>query len=139
MQRFPSYFCNVLRVILSCSFCFQRRYANRPIVELEGAAQEELKITELRLAKLFSAETAAATTSAEGHISQQDKAAGIDQFYLLTQCVVKNLLFFSTYMCLLVIYHVVQINCRHILVFSCNGSLIGLPSLENIFMASKIE
>jgi hypothetical protein len=94
MQRFPSYFCNVLRVILSCSFCFQRRYANRPIVELEGAAQEELKITELRLAKLFLAETAAATTSAEGHISQQDKAAGIDQFYLLTQCVVKNLLFF---------------------------------------------
>uniref|UniRef100_A0ACD5YKG8 Uncharacterized protein n=1 Tax=Avena sativa TaxID=4498 RepID=A0ACD5YKG8_AVESA len=54
----------------------KRRYANRPIVELEGAAQEELKITELRLAKLFSSETAAPTTSAEGHISQPDKAAG---------------------------------------------------------------
>uniref|UniRef100_A0ACD5WXD3 Uncharacterized protein n=1 Tax=Avena sativa TaxID=4498 RepID=A0ACD5WXD3_AVESA len=53
----------------------KRRYANRPIVELEGAAQEELKITELRLAKLFSSETAAPTTSAEGHISQPDKAA----------------------------------------------------------------
>jgi hypothetical protein len=64
---------------------FQRRYANRPIVELEGAAQEELKITELRLAKLFSSEAAAPTTSAEGHISQPDKAAGIDQLYLLTQ------------------------------------------------------
>ncbi|XP_047090672.1 uric acid degradation bifunctional protein TTL-like isoform X2 [Lolium rigidum] len=54
----------------------KRRYANRPIVELEGAAQEELKITELRLAKLFSSEAAAPTTSAEGHISQPDKAAG---------------------------------------------------------------
>ncbi|CAM0873480.1 unnamed protein product [Alopecurus aequalis] len=54
----------------------KRRYTNRPIVELEGAAQEELKITELRLAKLFSSETAAPTTSAEGHISQPNKAAG---------------------------------------------------------------
>ncbi|XP_072961508.1 uric acid degradation bifunctional protein TTL isoform X2 [Typha angustifolia] len=31
----------------------KRRYLNRPIVELEVAAQEELKIFELRLAKLF--------------------------------------------------------------------------------------
>ncbi|KAK1649706.1 hypothetical protein QYE76_067511 [Lolium multiflorum] len=54
----------------------KRRYSNRPIVELEGAAHEELKITELRLAKLFSSEAAAPTTSAEGHISQPDKAAG---------------------------------------------------------------
>ncbi|KAM3300503.1 hypothetical protein ACQJBY_041492 [Aegilops geniculata] len=40
-----------------------RRYANRLIVELEIAAEEELKITELRLAKLFSPETAAPPTS----------------------------------------------------------------------------
>uniref|UniRef100_M8BX22 2-oxo-4-hydroxy-4-carboxy-5-ureidoimidazoline decarboxylase n=1 Tax=Aegilops tauschii TaxID=37682 RepID=M8BX22_AEGTA len=53
----------------------KRRYANRPIVELEAAAEEELKITELRLAKLFSAETAAPPTSGENHISQPDKAA----------------------------------------------------------------
>ncbi|KQK21429.1 uric acid degradation bifunctional protein TTL isoform X2 [Brachypodium distachyon] len=54
----------------------KRRYTNRPIVELEVAAQEELKITELRLAKLFSSETPAPFTSAEGHTSQSDKAAG---------------------------------------------------------------
>ncbi|KAL5172249.1 Uric acid degradation bifunctional protein TTL [Glycine soja] len=32
----------------------KRRYTNRPIVEFEIAAQEQMKITELRLAKLFS-------------------------------------------------------------------------------------
>lgn len=32
----------------------QGRYANRPIVELEIAAKEQMKITELRMAKLFS-------------------------------------------------------------------------------------
>ncbi|KAF7042181.1 hypothetical protein CFC21_051847 [Triticum aestivum] len=53
----------------------KRRYANRPIVELEAAAEEELKISELRLTKLFSAETAAPPTSGENHISQPDKAA----------------------------------------------------------------
>ncbi|KAF0921479.1 hypothetical protein E2562_007018 [Oryza meyeriana var. granulata] len=54
----------------------KRRYENRPIVELEVAAQEELKITELRLAKLFSSE-ASLPTSVEGSpTSQLDKAAG---------------------------------------------------------------
>ncbi|KAL8171647.1 hypothetical protein V2J09_023451 [Rumex salicifolius] len=33
----------------------KRRYSNRPIIEFENAAQEQMKITELRLAKLFSA------------------------------------------------------------------------------------
>ncbi|PIA32736.1 hypothetical protein AQUCO_04400142v1 [Aquilegia coerulea] len=33
------------------------RYSNRPIVELEIAAQEQMKITELRLAKLFAIKT----------------------------------------------------------------------------------
>lgn len=32
----------------------KKRYSNRPIVEFEIAAQEQMKITELRLAKLFS-------------------------------------------------------------------------------------
>ncbi|KAE8787572.1 uric acid degradation bifunctional protein TTL [Hordeum vulgare] len=53
----------------------KRRYANRPVVELEAAAEEELKITELRLAKLFASETAAPPTSGENQISQPDKAA----------------------------------------------------------------
>jgi 5-hydroxyisourate hydrolase/2-oxo-4-hydroxy-4-carboxy-5-ureidoimidazoline decarboxylase len=32
----------------------KRRYTNRPIVEFENAAQEQMKITEIRLSKLFS-------------------------------------------------------------------------------------
>ena len=118
MRCFPSYFCNGLKVILSSS-CFQRRYANRPIVELEGAAQEELKITELRLAKLFSSVTAAPTTSAEGHISQADKAAGIDQLYLLTQYVVKKSTFFLHLFVVffLVIYHIVERMFSHARIF----------------------
>ncbi|XP_021755162.1 uric acid degradation bifunctional protein TTL-like isoform X1 [Chenopodium quinoa] len=35
----------------------KRRFSNRPVVELEIAAQEQMKITELRLAKLFSAKS----------------------------------------------------------------------------------
>ncbi|KAL6878424.1 hypothetical protein ACP4OV_012594 [Aristida adscensionis] len=53
----------------------KRRYTNRPIVELENAAQEELKITELRLAKLFSSEPTAPPTKTEGSTVQSDKAA----------------------------------------------------------------
>ncbi|CAL9752494.1 unnamed protein product, partial [Musa acuminata subsp. burmannicoides] len=34
----------------------KKRYLNRPIVELEIAAQEEMKITELRLARLFNSD-----------------------------------------------------------------------------------
>ncbi|XP_066392460.1 uric acid degradation bifunctional protein TTL-like isoform X3 [Miscanthus floridulus] len=54
----------------------KRRYTNRPIVELEAAAQEELKITELRLAKLFSSEPTVPSTTTEGPATQSDKAAG---------------------------------------------------------------
>uniref|UniRef100_A0A0D9VUT3 Uncharacterized protein n=1 Tax=Leersia perrieri TaxID=77586 RepID=A0A0D9VUT3_9ORYZ len=53
----------------------KRRYENRPIVELEVAAQEELKITELRLAKLFSSEAVPPTSVEGGPIGQSDKAA----------------------------------------------------------------
>ncbi|CAL4931362.1 unnamed protein product [Urochloa decumbens] len=54
----------------------KRRYVNRPIVELEAAAQEELKITELRLAKLFSSEPTIPSTTTESLNVQSDKAAG---------------------------------------------------------------
>ncbi|XP_028787279.1 uric acid degradation bifunctional protein TTL isoform X3 [Neltuma alba] len=41
----------------------KRRYPNRPLVEFEIAAQEQMKITELRLAKLFSStENVSSTT-----------------------------------------------------------------------------
>lgn len=54
----------------------KRRYENRPIVELEVAAHEELKITELRLAKLFASEPVAPPSSTVGGpTSQSDKAA----------------------------------------------------------------
>ena len=66
--------CNGLGIIL----LFQRRYTNRPIVELENAAQEELKITELRLAKLFSSEPTVPSHPTEHPTIQSDKAAGID-------------------------------------------------------------
>ncbi|GJN41037.1 hypothetical protein PR202_gn00360 [Eleusine coracana subsp. coracana] len=54
----------------------KRRYVNRPIIELEVAAQEELKITELRLAKLFSSEPMVPSSGTEGPAINSDKAAG---------------------------------------------------------------
>ncbi|XP_073060591.1 uric acid degradation bifunctional protein TTL-like isoform X2 [Primulina eburnea] len=41
----------------------KRRYQNRPIVEFELAAKEQMKITELRLSKLFSANATAASAT----------------------------------------------------------------------------
>lgn len=41
----------------------KKRYVNRPIVEFEIAAQEQMKITELRLFKLFSVKADAASTT----------------------------------------------------------------------------
>ncbi|CAJ1948680.1 unnamed protein product [Sphenostylis stenocarpa] len=43
----------------------KRRYTNRPIVEFEIAAQEQMKITELRLAKLFSSREDISSKSAK--------------------------------------------------------------------------
>ncbi|OAY43267.1 uric acid degradation bifunctional protein TTL isoform X2 [Manihot esculenta] len=40
----------------------KKRFQNRPIVEFEIAAQEQMKITELRLGKLFSTKSIAAST-----------------------------------------------------------------------------
>ncbi|TVU46774.1 hypothetical protein EJB05_06333 [Eragrostis curvula] len=53
----------------------KRRYVNRPIIEFEVAAQEELKITELRLAKLFSPEPTVPSTTTVGPTVKSDKAA----------------------------------------------------------------
>ncbi|XP_050237363.1 uric acid degradation bifunctional protein TTL-like [Mercurialis annua] len=39
----------------------KRRYENKPIVELENAAEEQIRVTELRLQKLFSAKSKAAS------------------------------------------------------------------------------
>lgn len=39
---------------LSCCSNLQKRYQNRHIVEFQIAAEEQMKITEIRLAKLFS-------------------------------------------------------------------------------------
>ncbi|KAI9092948.1 hypothetical protein K1719_027471 [Acacia pycnantha] len=41
----------------------KRRYQNRPLVELENAAQEQIKITELRLARLFSSAANGSSTT----------------------------------------------------------------------------
>ena len=54
----------------------QRQYPNRPIVELEIAAQEETKITELRLAKLFSTQVKAASISSQNPKTTAKKAGG---------------------------------------------------------------
>ncbi|KAM0072546.1 putative hydroxyisourate hydrolase, 2-oxo-4-hydroxy-4-carboxy-5-ureidoimidazoline decarboxylase [Helianthus debilis subsp. tardiflorus] len=52
----------------------KRRFSNRPIVEFENAAEEQMKITELRLHKLFSnvtqaQSTASGVTKAEGRMN----------------------------------------------------------------------
>ncbi|XP_057515066.1 uric acid degradation bifunctional protein TTL isoform X2 [Amaranthus tricolor] len=47
----------------------KKRYLNRPIVELEIAAQEQMKITELRLAKLFSTKLSTATATEHQSVS----------------------------------------------------------------------
>ncbi|XP_048231246.1 uric acid degradation bifunctional protein TTL isoform X3 [Ricinus communis] len=45
----------------------KKRYKNKPIFEFEIAAQEQMKITELRLGKLFSTKLKAASTSNQCH------------------------------------------------------------------------
>ncbi|XP_059651720.1 uric acid degradation bifunctional protein TTL isoform X2 [Cornus florida] len=55
----------------------KRRYPNRPIVEFEIAAQEQMKVTELRLAKLFSTKAIATSiTSAQYNADVANKAGG---------------------------------------------------------------
>lgn len=57
----------------------QRRYTNRPIVEFEIAAQEQMKITEIRLAKLFSSRED--VSSKTGNYSTAKKAEGTSIFF----------------------------------------------------------
>lgn len=71
---------------------------NRPIVELEAAAQEELKITELRLAKLFSSEPTVSFTTIEGPTIQSDKAAGINSILSVCRFFYTKMSAFFTYM-----------------------------------------
>ncbi|KAK4476480.1 hypothetical protein RD792_015634, partial [Penstemon davidsonii] len=55
----------------------KRRYENRPIVEFELAAKEQMKITELRISKLFSTNaTSASTTKIENAADNMKKAGG---------------------------------------------------------------
>ncbi|KAB2026297.1 hypothetical protein ES319_D06G209600v1 [Gossypium barbadense] len=52
----------------------KNRYSNRPIYELEIASQEQMKITELRLRKLFSAKTKADSTGSQYSTAVASKA-----------------------------------------------------------------
>lgn len=63
----------------------QRRYPNRPIVEFEIAAQEQMKVTELRLAKLFSTQVKAASISTQNPETAAKKAGGTFVLELLFQ------------------------------------------------------
>ncbi|KAG6437866.1 hypothetical protein SASPL_102796 [Salvia splendens] len=48
-------------------FLGQKRYHNRPIIEFELAAKEQMKITELRISKLFTANATSASTTKTPH------------------------------------------------------------------------
>ncbi|XP_071718420.1 uric acid degradation bifunctional protein TTL-like isoform X2 [Rutidosis leptorrhynchoides] len=52
----------------------KRRFSNRPIVEFENAAQEQMKITELRLQKLFSNKEVSTSTQVQATASDVTKA-----------------------------------------------------------------
>ncbi|XP_065875531.1 uric acid degradation bifunctional protein TTL isoform X2 [Euphorbia lathyris] len=51
----------------------KKRYQNRPIIELENAAQEQMKITELRLAKLFATKRKAASIDTVSATKVEDR------------------------------------------------------------------
>ncbi|WVZ17220.1 hypothetical protein V8G54_010202 [Vigna mungo] len=73
----------------SCELLIQRRrYTNRPIVEFEIAAQEQMKITELRLAKLFS--STEDISSKVGNYSTAKKAEGTYSFLIYVWLQFKN-------------------------------------------------
>lgn len=58
-------------------FLGQTRYHNRPIVEFELAAKEQMKITELRISKLFTANaTSASATKTPNDADVVTKARG---------------------------------------------------------------
>ncbi|KAJ4952810.1 hypothetical protein NE237_029642 [Protea cynaroides] len=57
-----------------CFVLLQKQYPNRPIVEFEIAAQEQMKITELRLAKLFTVKGKSPPVGREYFVTQMTKA-----------------------------------------------------------------
>ncbi|CAK7349252.1 unnamed protein product [Dovyalis caffra] len=60
----------------------KKRYMNRPIVEFEIAAQEQMKVTELRLAKLFTS-TIKSTSKADEHATVSVKKAEEDRVSII--------------------------------------------------------
>ncbi|GMH00673.1 hypothetical protein Nepgr_002512 [Nepenthes gracilis] len=83
-QKFGSVFliCASGRGTLEILNELKRRYSNRPIVEFEIAAQEQMKITELRLAMLFSAKINAAAP-VDQHSSTATTKAGEDRMSII--------------------------------------------------------
>lgn len=66
-------------------FTVQRRYANKPIVEFEIAAQEQMKITELRLGKLFTSKKNISSTTDTNSIAvaQSQRAEGTSIYFIV--------------------------------------------------------
>ncbi|KAL3537170.1 hypothetical protein ACH5RR_000536 [Cinchona calisaya] len=60
----------------------KRRYNNRPIVEFEIAAQEQMKITELHLSKLFSVK-ADATSKAKSDFASDTVTKAVDRMSVI--------------------------------------------------------
>ncbi|KAL2478266.1 Uric acid degradation bifunctional protein TTL [Forsythia ovata] len=61
----------------------KRRYQNRPIVEFEVAAQEQMKVTELRLSKLFTVNSAAASPIQTQYTATDVTKAGEDRVNII--------------------------------------------------------
>uniref|UniRef100_A0A6M2EQ24 Uncharacterized protein n=1 Tax=Populus davidiana TaxID=266767 RepID=A0A6M2EQ24_9ROSI len=61
----------------------KKRYPNRPIVEFEIAAQEQMKVTELRLAKLFSSKIKS-TSKGNEHATVSVKKAEEDRVSIIS-------------------------------------------------------
>ncbi|KAL2461003.1 Uric acid degradation bifunctional protein TTL [Abeliophyllum distichum] len=61
----------------------KRRYQNRPIVEFEVAAQEQMKVTDLRLSKLFTVKSAAASPIQTQYTATDVTKAGEDRVNIL--------------------------------------------------------
>jgi len=66
-------------------FTVQRRYGNKPIVEFEIASQEQMKITELRLAKLFTSKKNISSTTDTNSIAvaQSQRAEGTSIYFIV--------------------------------------------------------
>ncbi|XP_031275771.1 uric acid degradation bifunctional protein TTL isoform X2 [Pistacia vera] len=87
IQKFGFIFiiCASGRTIAEIVSELKKRYSNRPIIEFEIAALEQMKITELRLAKLFSAKPIAASTdTADGAKKAEDRMSVIGGHLALT-------------------------------------------------------